>query len=100
MLEAIRRVLSGQFYVSDKMTRLSHVPGVWRRSCVTVLWRRVDTTKIAKGSEVRLRWYDPTSGNYAMIASSEAKASDRSLSYPSTRHADGFHDWVLVADGN
>jgi hypothetical protein len=60
----------------------------------------LDTTKIARGSRVRLRWYDPTSGNYTMIASSEAKASDRSLSYPSKGHADGFNDWVLVVDGN
>lgn len=59
----------------------------------------VDTTKIGKGSNVRLRWYDPTSGNYTMIASSEAKVSDRSLSYPSKPHADGFNDWVLVAEG-
>jgi hypothetical protein len=60
----------------------------------------IDTTKIARGSKVRLRWYDPTSGNYTIIASSEAKASDRSLSYPSPGHADGFKDWVLVVDGH
>jgi hypothetical protein len=60
----------------------------------------IDTTKIARGRKVRLRWYDPTSGKYTMIASSEAKVSERSLSYPSTRHADGFNDWVLVADGH
>ena len=60
----------------------------------------LDTTKIARGSKVRLRWYDPTSGNYTVIASSEAKASDRSLAYPSKPHADGFNDWVLVADGH
>jgi uncharacterized protein DUF4038/collagenase-like protein with putative collagen-binding domain len=59
----------------------------------------IDTTKITKGSKVRLRWYDPTSGNYTMIASSEAKASHRPVSYPSKRHADDFNDWVLVADG-
>ena len=59
----------------------------------------IDTAKIAAGSKVRLRWYDPTTGNYTMIAASEAKASDRSVSYPSMRHADGFHDWVLVVDG-
>ena len=58
----------------------------------------VDTTKIGKGSKVRLRWYDPTSGNYTMIASSEAKDSNRSLSYPSKPHADGFNDWVLVVE--
>src|SRR4029079_18336645 len=51
----------------------------------------VDTTKIASGSNVRLRWYDPTSGTYTTIASSEPKTSERSLSYPSTPHADGFN---------
>ena len=60
----------------------------------------IDTTKIARGGKVRLRWYDPTSGTYTMIASSEAKASHSSLSYPSKPHADGFNDWVLVADGH
>lgn len=59
----------------------------------------IDTTKIPIGSNVRLRWYDPTTGNYTMIAPSEAKNSGRSVSYPSTPHADGFNDWVLVADG-
>jgi hypothetical protein len=59
----------------------------------------LDTTKIARGSKVRLRWYDPTSGNYTIIASSEAKAPDRSLSYPSKPHGDGFNDWILVGDG-
>jgi len=58
----------------------------------------VDTTKIAKGSKVRLRWYDPTSGNYSIIVSSEAKAPDRSVSYPAKGHTDGFNDWVLVAE--
>jgi hypothetical protein len=60
----------------------------------------IDTTKIARGRKVRLRWYDPTSGNYTMIASSEAKTIYRSVSYPTEPHADGFSDWVLVADGH
>ena len=60
----------------------------------------IDTTKIARGSNVRLRWYDPTNGDYTIIAESEPKASNRSLSYPSKRHADGFNDWVLVAAGH
>ena len=59
----------------------------------------IDTTKIVGGSQVRLRWYDPTSGNYTMIASSEAKTSSRALSCPSNTHADGFNDWILVVDG-
>ncbi len=59
----------------------------------------LDTTIITDGSKVRLRWYDPTSGNYTLIAASEAKASARPLAYPAKPHADGFNDWVLVADG-
>jgi len=58
----------------------------------------VDTTKIAAGNSVQLRWYDPTSGAYTTIASSEAKTMSRSVSYPSS-HTDGFNDWVLVLDG-
>jgi hypothetical protein len=60
----------------------------------------IDTTKIARGSKARLRWYDPTSGNYTLIASSEPKISDRALSYPSKIHTDGFNDWILVVDGD
>jgi hypothetical protein len=59
----------------------------------------VDTTKIATGNKVRLRWYDPTNGTYTTIASSEPKTSDRSLAYPSKPHADGFNDWVLLVEG-
>jgi hypothetical protein len=59
----------------------------------------IDTTKIPSGSKIRLQWYDPTTGSYTPIASSEAKSSGRSLPYPSKPHADGFNDWVLVADG-
>ena len=58
----------------------------------------VDTTKIAAGNNVQLRWYDPTSGAYTTIASSEAKTMSRSVSFPSS-HTDGFNDWVLVLDG-
>jgi hypothetical protein len=60
----------------------------------------LDTTRITAGNKVRLRWYDPTSGTYTVIASSEPKTSNRSISYPSRSHTDGFTDWVLVADGN
>jgi hypothetical protein len=60
----------------------------------------IDTTKIATGNGVRLRWYDPTSGNYTIIAASETKAAQRSVSYPPKAHADGFNDWVLIADSD
>jgi hypothetical protein len=59
----------------------------------------VDSTKIKNGRKVRLRWYDPTSGNYTEIAASEAKRSERSVDYPTKRHADGYNDWVLVVEG-
>ena len=59
----------------------------------------IDTTKIMTGRNVRLRWYDPSTGNYTMIAGSEAKTSARSVPFPSKPHADGFNDWVLVAEG-
>lgn len=59
----------------------------------------VDTTKIARGSKVRLRWYDPTSGSYTVIGESEGKRADRAVEYPKTKHADGYGDWVLVVEG-
>ncbi len=58
----------------------------------------IDTTKIAKGSNVRLRWYDPTSGGYTTITDSESKTADRSVSYPAKAHVDGFNDWLLIAE--
>ncbi len=58
----------------------------------------VDTTAIALGRNVRLRWYDPTNGTYTAISASEPKTSSRPLSYPPA-HKDGFNDWVLVVDG-
>jgi Protein of unknown function (DUF4038)/Putative collagen-binding domain of a collagenase len=58
----------------------------------------VDTTAIAGGRNVRLRWYDPTNGTYTEILASEPKSSSRSVSYPSA-HKDGSNDWVLVVDG-
>jgi len=60
----------------------------------------IDTTKIGRGSKVRLRWYDPTTGDYTVITPSEEKVPDRPLSYPSKSHADGFNDWVLLIEGH
>ena len=59
----------------------------------------VDTTKIAKGGNVRLRWYDPTSGNYTVIVAEEGKSSERAVDYQTKGHADGYNDWVLVVEG-
>jgi hypothetical protein len=58
----------------------------------------VDTTKIVKGNKVQLRWYDPTSGDYTMIAGSEGKTAERPVSYPAKGHKDGFNDWVLIVE--
>jgi hypothetical protein len=57
----------------------------------------VDTTVIAGTGPVRLRWYDPTSGDYTEITPTEAQRVNRSLTYP-TPHADDTTDWVLVVD--
>ena len=57
----------------------------------------VDTTAIVQGSTVRLRWYDPYTGDYTTIADFEAKDTDRTVSYPPA-HQDGSNDWVLVVD--
>ncbi len=57
----------------------------------------VDTTAIAGGRKVRLRWYDPTSGTHTVISASEPKNSSRSVPYPAA-HSDNFNDWVLVVE--
>lgn len=60
----------------------------------------VDTTAITGGRDVRLRWYDPTTGTYTVISACEPKNSSRSVPYPSAhKHEDGFSDWVLVVEG-
>ena len=58
----------------------------------------VDTGAIVRGRNVRLRWYDPTSGTYTVISASEPKNSSRSVTYPSA-HKDVFNDWVLAVEG-
>lgn len=56
----------------------------------------VDTTKVGTGN-IRLRWFDPTSGTFTTIASSEAPNPARAVEFPG-EHNDGTHDWVLVVD--
>jgi hypothetical protein len=57
----------------------------------------VDTTVIGGTGPVRLRWYDPTTGNYTVITASEAPQADRPVAYPE-KHPDHTSDWVLVVD--
>jgi hypothetical protein len=57
----------------------------------------VDTTVIAGSEPVRLRWYDPTSGRFADVSTSEPQQPNRSVAYPAA-HPDGSSDWVLVVD--
>jgi hypothetical protein len=47
----------------------------------------IDTTKIGRGSKVRLRWYDPTTGDYTVITPSEEKVPDRPLSQTHTKRS-------------
>ncbi len=57
----------------------------------------VNTTVISTTDPVSLRWYDPTTGSYTVIAQSEAPQSNRTVSYPSG-HGDGTGDWALVVE--
>ena len=57
----------------------------------------VNTTVIAGTKRVRLRWYNPVTGRYRAISTSEAQRTNRSVSYPPA-HSDGTRDWVLVVD--
>jgi hypothetical protein len=57
----------------------------------------VDMTKLA-GPAVA-RWYDPTTGTYTAIAGSPvANSGTKTFTPPSTNHADGYNDWVLVLE--
>ena len=53
---------------------------------------------ITGGRNVRLRWYDPTSGNFTVISASEPKNPSRSVPYAAA-HEDGSDDLVLVVEG-
>jgi hypothetical protein len=57
----------------------------------------VDTTILPGDGNVRLRWYDPTSGGYTGIADAEPRNPSRSVPYPEA-HPDSTQDWVLVVD--
>jgi Putative collagen-binding domain of a collagenase/Fibronectin type III domain/Protein of unknown function (DUF4038) len=57
----------------------------------------VDTTVLAGTGPVRLRWYDPTTGNYTTIETSEPQQTNRTIPYP-TAHPDNNNDWTLVID--
>jgi hypothetical protein len=57
----------------------------------------VDTTILAGTANVRLRWYDPTTGTYSTIAASEAQSAGRSVTLPAAR-GDGTRDHVLVVN--
>ncbi|MBS0237575.1 MAG: DUF4038 domain-containing protein [Proteobacteria bacterium] len=57
----------------------------------------VDTTVIAGPTNVKLSWYDPTTGKYTIISNSEAATENRSIASPGVR-PDGSADWVLVVE--
>jgi hypothetical protein len=57
----------------------------------------VDTTILSGTGNVRLRWFDPTTNSYTVIAASEAQQTGRSITYPSA-HADSNNDWLLIVD--
>jgi hypothetical protein len=59
----------------------------------------VNTTLVPGSNPVRLRWYDPATGTFSVVAVGEARTASRTVTYPSTR-ADTTSDWVLVIDGN
>ncbi|MBY0562243.1 MAG: glycoside hydrolase family 140 protein [Hyphomicrobium sp.] len=57
----------------------------------------VDTTVIAGAINVKLSWYDPTTGKYHLISESEAPMATRSVEFPEA-HPDGSADWILIAE--
>ena len=57
----------------------------------------IDTSALPGTKPVRLRWYDPTTGSYTTIITSESQEANRSVPYPSA-HPDGSNDWILVVE--
>jgi hypothetical protein len=57
----------------------------------------VDTTVLAGSGNVRLRWYDPTTGTFSEIFASRPQQAE-SITYNGGTHGDGTTDWVLVVD--
>lgn len=56
----------------------------------------VDMTTFSK-TTINASWYDPTTGaSQAINGSPFSNTSTQMFSTPSTAHADGTHDWVLV----
>jgi hypothetical protein len=58
----------------------------------------VNTTVIAGSTPVQLRWFDPSSGDFTLIANAEAQSASRSITYPGNND-DGQPDWVLLVNG-
>lgn len=55
----------------------------------------VDMSKLS--GSVTVRWFDPSTGVYSAITGSPfANTGTRQFSVPTTKHADGSGDWVLV----
>jgi hypothetical protein len=57
----------------------------------------VDTTVLEGEDPVRLRWYDPTTGEFTDVVATEPQQADRSVTYPAA-HDDSTNDWALVVD--
>ena len=57
----------------------------------------VDTTVIAGPINVKLSWYDPTTGKYYLISESEAAMETRPIPFPEA-HPDGSADWILIVE--
>jgi hypothetical protein len=57
----------------------------------------VDMTKLAAAAVAR--WYDPTTGTYTTVSGSPlANTGTHTFAPPTTNHADGYSDWVLVLE--
>ena len=57
----------------------------------------LDTTELAGTGNVKIRRYDPTSGAFTTVASSEAQNAARSITHPGNNAA-GAPDWVYVVE--
>jgi hypothetical protein len=58
----------------------------------------VNTALLAGTGNVKIRWYDPTTGAFTTVTASEGQTASRPVTYPSLSRSDGTTDMVLVVE--
>jgi Protein of unknown function (DUF4038)/Putative collagen-binding domain of a collagenase len=84
---------------NENMYNATYATTAWDGGTLAVTYTPVATTlTVNMGNftkSMSAEWYDPTTGSTTMIGTF-ANSGTQSFTTPSTTHADGTHDWVLV----